>query len=93
MIGGTAAPAAAMSEPPLATALIAIGRCATVGQPRYWSQSAVNRIMTSVLLNFSNKAAKLVTFKFQIISLFFTILVILSSFLRFYDTHHCLKMR
>jgi len=28
-----------------ATALIAIGRHATVGQPRYWSRSAVSHIM------------------------------------------------
>jgi len=57
-----------------ATGLIATGRHVAVGQPRYWLQSAVNQIMTLVLLNFSDKAPKIVTFKLQILSLLFTIL-------------------
>jgi len=58
----------------LLTSLIAIGRRATVGQPRYWSQSAVSQIMTSIPLNFSDKEPKIITFKVQILSLFFAIL-------------------
>jgi len=54
-----------------AIALIAIGRRAIVGQPRYWSQSTVSQIMTLVPLNFSDKAPKIITFKFQILSLFY----------------------
>jgi len=76
-----------------AIAMTAIGRRATVGQPRYWLQSAVSQIMTSVPLNLSDKAPKIITFKFQIVSLFLPYFVILSSFLHFYDTHHCLKVR
>jgi len=45
------------------------------------------------LLNFSDKAPTIITFKFQILSLFLPYFVILSSFLHFYDTHHCLNMR
>jgi len=33
-----------------ATALITTGRRATGGQPRYWSQTAVSQIMTSVIV-------------------------------------------
>jgi len=43
---------------------IAIGRSAIVGQPRYWLQSAVSQIMTSVPLNFSVNAPKIITFKY-----------------------------
>jgi len=70
-----------------ATALIAIGCRATVGQPHYWSQTAVSKIMTSVPLNFSNKAIKIITFKFQILRLFFTILCHFEFFFCAFITH------
>jgi len=44
--------------------VIAIGRCATVSQPRYWLQSAVSQIMKLIPFNFSDKTPKIVTFKF-----------------------------
>jgi len=43
---------------------IVVDRRATVGQPRYLSHLAVNQIMTSVLLNFSDKAHSNFKYKF-----------------------------
>jgi len=65
----------------IATVLIATDRRATVGQLHFWPQSAVSQIIMSVPLNISDKAPKIIALKFQILSLFLTILCYFEFFL------------
>jgi len=71
-----------------ATALIANGRRATVGQPRSLLVAVGCKSDNNLApLNFSDKKLKITIFKFQILSLFFIILCHFEFILRFYDTY------